>query len=188
VCASAIGYYGDRGDDVLDESAPPAAGFLPEVCAAWEHEALSAEALGIRVVRIRIGVVLDPAGGALQRMLPPFRFGVAGRLGSGRQWMSWIHLNDLAELFRFAVENPVEGALNGVAPEPVRNAEFTRQLAGTLRRPAVFPVPEFAPNLIFGEMAQVLVESQRVAPRATAAAGFRFRFPELGLALADLLR
>src|SRR5579872_5126696 len=118
-------------------------------------------------------------------MLTPFRFGVGGRLASGRQWMSWIHLGDMAELFRFAVENPVQGALNGVAPEPVRNIDFTRQLAGALRRPAIFPVPERALRLIFGEMSQVLLESQRVQPQAAEAAGFRFRFRELGPALAD---
>jgi uncharacterized protein len=188
VCASAIGYYGDRGDEVLDESAAPGTGYLPEVCVAWEREALAAEALGIRVVRIRIGIVLDRRGGALQQMLPPFRVGVGGRLGSGRQWMSWIHLSDLAELFRFAIENPVEGPLNGVAPAPVRNSDLTRQLAAAIRRPALFPMPKLALQLIFGEMAQVLLESQRVMPRAAEAAGFQFRHPELGPALTDLLR
>jgi uncharacterized protein (TIGR01777 family) len=188
VCASAIGYYGDRGDEVLDESAAAGTGYLPEVCVAWEREAVAAEAVGLRVVRVRIGLVLDPRGGAFQRMLPPFRLGIGGRLGSGQQWMSWIHLSDLAELFRFAIENPVRGVLNGVAPAPVRNAEFTRHLAGALRRPAIFPVPTLGLKLLFGEMAQVLVESQRVLPRAAEAAGFRFRYPELGPALADLLR
>jgi uncharacterized protein (TIGR01777 family) len=187
VSASAIGYYGSRGDEVLEESAPPGNGFLPEVCVAWEREAQAAEALGVRVALIRIGMVLDPRGGALQRMLPPFRFGVGGRLGSGRQWMSWIHLADLAELFRFALEQPIHGLLNGVAPEPVRNSEFTRELARALHRPALFPVPELALHLLFGEMAGVLLESQRVAPRAALAAGFAFRFPQLGPALADLL-
>ena len=188
ICASGIGYYGSRGDDLLDESAPPGSGFLPTVCVAWESEARAAEALGMRVVLVRIGMALDPHGGALQKMLPPFRLGVGGRLGFGRQWVSWIHLEDLAGLFRFAAENPVHGALNGTAPQPVRNAEFTRELARALRRPAVFPVPPPALKLLFGEMAQVLLESQRVAPHAAEAAGFRFRFPELGPALADLLR
>lgn len=187
VCASGVGYYGSRGDELLDESAPPGSGFLPEVCVGWENQARAAEALGLRVALIRIGMVLDPRGGALQRLLPPFRVGVGGRLGSGRQWVSWIHLADLADLFRFAVENPVAGVLNGVAPNPVRNAEFSRELARALRRPAVFPMPALALRLLFGEMAQVLLEGQRATPRAAEAAGFRFRFPELGPALADLL-
>jgi len=187
LCASAIGYYGDAGDQPLDETAAPGAGFLPEVCVAWEREARQAEALGLRVACIRIGLVLDARGGALQRMLPPFRMGVGGRLGSGQQWMSWIHAADLADLFRFALENPVRGPLNAVAPEPVRNVEFTRELAGALHRPAIFPMPPFALRVLFGEMAGVLLESQRVQPRAAEAAGFRFRFPKLGPALADLL-
>jgi uncharacterized protein (TIGR01777 family) len=147
-------------------------------------------------VRVRTGIVLDARDGALKRMLPPFRMGVGGRLGDGRQWMSWIHLEDLAALFRFAVENPVGGALNAVAPHPVTNAEFTRALAQALRRPAMFPVPAFALQALFGEMASVLLASQRVEPRAepraephaAEAAGFQFRFPQLGPALADLLR
>lgn len=187
VSASAIGYYGSRGEELLEEAATPGHGFLPGVCVDWEREAQAAEALGVRVAMIRVGLVLDPRGGALKRMLPPFRFGVGGRLGSGRQWMSWIHLADLAELFRFALEQPVRGAINGVAPEPVRNAEFTRELARALHRPALFPVPELALHLLFGEMAGVLLESQRVAPRAATSAGFAFRFPQLGPALADLL-
>lgn len=188
VCASAIGYYGDRGDEVLNESAPPGRGFLPGICIEWEREARAAEALGVRVATIRIGIVLDRRGGALPQMLTPFRLGVGGRLGPGQQWMSWIHLDDLAELFRFVIEQPVSGALNGVAPEPVRNVEFTRLLAEGLHRPAVFPVPRMALRALFGEMAGVLLESQRVTPRAAEAAGFRFRFPQLRPALADLLR
>jgi uncharacterized protein (TIGR01777 family) len=188
VCANAVGYYGSRGDELLDESSGPGAGFLPEVCLGWEREARAAEALGIRVVVIRIGVVLDPRGGALVRMLPPFRLGLGGPLGSGRQWMPWIHLGDLAELFQFAVEQPVRGALNGVAPFPVTNLEFTKSLARALRRPAIFPVPPFALKMLFGEMAEVLLASQRVVPRCAEAAGFRFRFPQLEPALVDLIR
>ncbi len=188
ICASAIGYYGSRGDEILTESSVPGSGFLPELCVAWEGEAQAAEAFGIRVVRMRTGVVLDAGGGALQRMLPPFRMGVGGRLGSGRQWMSWIHLEDLAGLFQFAVESRVRAPLNGVAPYPVTNSDFTRELARALGRPAVFPVPGFALRLIFGEMADVLLASQRVAPAAAEAAGFRFRFPQLAPALASLLR
>jgi uncharacterized protein (TIGR01777 family) len=187
ICASAIGYYGSRGDEILTESSAPGSGFLPEVCIAWEREAQAAEAFGMRVVRVRIGIVLDAGGGALQRMLPPFRMGAGGRLGSGRQWMSWIHLEDLAGLFHLAVESQVQGPLNGVAPYPVTNSDFTRELARALRRPAVFPVPGFALRLLFGEMADLLLGSQRVAPGAAEAAGFRFRFPQLAPALASLL-
>jgi uncharacterized protein (TIGR01777 family) len=187
ICASAIGYYGSRGDEILTESSAPGSGFLPEVCVAWEREAQAAESFGIRVVRMRTGLVLAAGGGALQRMLPPFRMGVGGRLGSGRQWMSWIHLEDLTAMFLFAVESQVRGPLNGVAPQPATNSEFTRELARMLRRPAVFPVPEFALRLLFGEMADVLLASQRVVPAAAQAAGFRFRFPQLSPALEDLL-
>jgi hypothetical protein len=187
ICASAIGYYGSRGDEILTESSAPGSGFLPEVCVAWEREAQAAESFGIRVVRMRTGLVLAAGGGALQRMLPPFRMGVGGRLGSGRQWMSWIHLEDLTAMFLFAVESQVRGPLNGVAPQPATNSEFTRELARMLRRPAVFPVPEFALRLLFGEMADVLLTSQRVVPAAAQAAGFRFRFPQLSPALEDLL-
>jgi uncharacterized protein (TIGR01777 family) len=187
ICASAVGYYGDRGNETLLESSAPATGFLPEVCVAWEQEAQAAEALGICVVRIRIGIVLDARGGALQQMLPPFRMGVGGKLGDGTQWMSWIHLADLAALFQYVVENPVTGAFNGVAPNPVTNTDFTRDLAQTLHRPAILPVPTFALKLLFGEMSGVLLSSQRVLPAAAQSAGFTFKFPDLRPALADVL-
>jgi len=187
ICASAIGYYGSRGDEILTEASTPGSGFLPEVCLAWEREAGVAEQFGARVVRLRIGVVLGRHGGALARMLPPFRLGAGGRLASGRQWMSWIHLDDLCEVFRFAVEQPVRGAMNGVAPDPVTNAEFTRALASALHRPAIFPVPAFALRALFGEMSEVLLSSQRVSPKGAEQGGFRFRYPQLGAALADLL-
>jgi uncharacterized protein (TIGR01777 family) len=188
ICASAIGYYGSRGDEILTESSAPGSGFLPELCVAWEREAQAAEAFGVRVVRVRTGLVLDAHGGALPRMLPPFRMGVGGRLGSGRQWMSWIHLEDLVGLFQLAVESPVRGPLNGVAPYPVTNSDFTRELARALGRPAVFPIPGFVLRLLFGEMADVLLDSQRVTAAAAEAAGFHFRFPQLDQALASLLR
>jgi uncharacterized protein (TIGR01777 family) len=188
VCASAVGYYGSRGDEILDERSAPGTGFLPEVCVGWEREAQAAEALGLRVARLRIGIALDSGGGALARMLPPFRMGAGGRLGDGRQWMSWIHLDDLAELFRFVLESGISGPVNGVAPNPARNADFTKALAHAINRPAMLPVPEFALRLLFGEMAEVLLGSQRVAPRAALEAGFRFRRPELETALADLLK
>ena len=188
ICASAIGYYGSRGDEVLTESSPAGEGFLTEVCLEWENEALAAESLGMRVVRMRTGVALDARGGALARMLPPFRLGVGGRVGDGRQWMSWIHLDDLAELFRFAVERPMRGAVNGVAPNPAPNSEFTRALAGALRRPALLSVPGFALRALLGEMADLLLGSQRVVPNAAETAGFLFRFRQLEPALADLLK
>ena len=187
VSASAVGYYGSRGDEVLREDSGPGNSYLAEVCEAWERETEAASALGIRVVRIRIGIVLDAKGGALRQMLPPFRMGLGGKLGDGRQWMSWIHLEDLAAMFQFALENPVRGAWNGVAPIPVSNADFTRALARTVHRPAIFPVPVFALKLLFGEMSEILLASQRVIPAAAEAAGFRFRFPELGGALANVL-
>jgi len=188
VCGSATGYYGSRGDEVLEEASAPGNDFLSEVCVAWEKEAQAAEALGMRVVRVRTGIVLDARGGALPRMLPPFRLGVGGKLGSGRHWMSWIHLDDLAGLFQFALAQSVSGAINGVAPNPVTNADFTRMLAAAVHRPAIFPVPGFALRLLFGEMGDILLASQRVAPKAAESAGFTFRFPELAGALADVLK
>jgi hypothetical protein len=172
---------------MLDETSPGGSGFLAEVCTAWEAEARRAESLGMRVVRMRTGIALDARGGALARMLPPFRLGAGGSLGNGRQWMSWIHLEDLAALYGFAIEQPVSGAVNAVAPFPVVNSEFTRALAAALRRPAFLPVPAFALRLAMGEMAELLLGSQRVLPREAERAGFRFRFPQLGPALADLL-
>jgi uncharacterized protein (TIGR01777 family) len=188
VCASAVGYYGSRGDEVLAESAAPGSDYLAEVCAAWEKEAQAAEPLGMRVVRVRIGIVLDARGGALQRMLPPFRMGAGGKLGSGRNWMPWIHLDDLAGLIQFALVNPLSGAVNGVAPNPVTNADFTRALAAAVHRPAIVPMPGLALRLLFGEMGSVLLASQRAVPKAAESAGFTFRFPQLPGALADLLK
>jgi uncharacterized protein (TIGR01777 family) len=133
--------------------------------------------------------VLDARGGALQKMLPPFKMGVGGKLGDGRQWMSWIHVEDLVAMYKFAVETAaVRGPMNGVGPNPVTNADFTRALANAVHRPAIFPVPEFALKLLFGEMSSVLLASQRVVPKAAQAAGFAFRFPQLDAALADVLK
>ena len=188
ICASAVGYYGSRGDDMLPEDAAPGSDFLSQVCVDWEKEATAAEQFGLRVVRVRIGVVLDGRGGALQRMLPPFKLGLGGRIGSGRQWISWIHLDDLAGIFRFALENPVSGPINGVAPYPVTNADFTKALAAAVHRPAIFPVPLLALKLMFGEMSEVLLASQRVQPRQAETAGFRYKFPQLEPALSDLLK
>ena len=185
--ASAIGYYGDRGEEVLDESADPGTDFLAGVCRAWEGEALAAEELGVRSVAVRVGVVLGKDGGALAKMLPPFQLGIGGRLGSGRQWMSWIHLDDLVSLLVFLIGNGrATGPVNGVAPEPVTNASFTAALGKALHRPVLLPVPAFALRLALGEMASVLLASQRVLPRAAERLGFRFRYPELAGALAAL--
>jgi uncharacterized protein (TIGR01777 family) len=187
VGASAVGYYGSRGDEILTETSAPATDFLGETCVAWENESRKAEELGVRVVNPRIGVVLGRDGGALQTMLPPFRMGVGGRIGSGKQWMSWIHIDDLVSLILFAILNPsVRGAVNAVAAQPVTNADFTQELAKALHRPAIFPVPEIALKLLFGEMSSMLVGGQRVVPQAALAAGFEFRYSSLGSALAAL--
>lgn len=187
ISSSAVGYYGSRGDAVLDESAPAGESWLSEVCVAWEKEAQLASAAGTRVVTVRTGVVLDPRGGALQQMLPPFRVGVGARLGSGRQWIPWIHLADLAALFQFAIETPLKGPLNGSAPNPVTNAEFTRELAGVIHRPGFFVMPALVLKVLFGEMSEVLLGSLRVVPAAAEGAGFTFRYPQLKAALGNLL-
>jgi hypothetical protein len=189
ISASAVGYYGSRGDEVLTESAPPADDFLGRVASAWEEEAQAAEPLGVRVARLRIGVVLGPNGGALARMLPPFRLGVGGRLGSGHQWMSWIHIHDLVALIAFLMkESTVRGAFNATSPFPVTNREFTRALAEAVHRPAILPVPAFALRWIFGEMSEVLLASQRALPDAAQRAGFVFQHPDIFAALAELVR
>lgn len=187
VCASAIGYYGDRGDEVLTESSTPGSGFLADVCRGWEAEACRAAEFGLRVIRLRIGFVLGKGGGALAQMVPAFRAFVGGRLGSGRQWMPWIHVDDVAEMFVHAVENEIAGVWNASSPNPARNADFTRGMGSALHRPALFPVPPFALKLAFGELGQHMLDSSRVIPEAAVQAGFRFRFPELGPALRDLL-
>ena len=183
ICASAVGYYGDRGEEQLSEASAPGTGFLADVCREWEEKADLAQALAMRVVKVRTGVVLGPEGGALKQMLPPFKAGVGGRLGTGQQWMPWIHLDDIAGIFRHALETAVSGPLNGVAPGIVTNADFTTALGHALHRPSLLPVPEFALKLMFGEMAEVLLGSQRVEPQATVKSGYAFRYPELGAAL-----
>lgn len=186
VSASAVGYYGLRGDEILTEDAPPGSDFLANLAVEWEREAQNAELLGVRVVRLRIAMVLGRNGGALQRMLTPFRLGAGGRIGSGEQWMSWIHLDDLVSLAGFALENPaVRGAVNAAAPTPVTNAEFTRELAHVLHRPALLPVPRLALKLLYGEMAGIIYASQRVIPQAALRAGFQFQFSSVREALAE---
>jgi len=180
VSASAVGYYGARDDELLDETAGPGTGFLAEVCQAWEREASRAEALGLRVVRLRIGMVLAGDGGALARMLPPFRAFVGGRLGNGRQWMSWIHRGDLTGLVVEALANEgYRGAVNATAPQPVRNREFVAALGRVLVRPAAFPVPGVVLRVAFGEMADMLLTGQRVLPRAAERLGYRWQYPEV---------
>lgn len=188
VNASAVGIYGDRGDEELDESAAPGDGYLDDLCKAWESAAFAAEDLGVRVVMLRIGVVLGRGGGAFELMRKVFSLGLGGRLGSGDQWVPWIHLADLARAVHFAVVDPdLRGPVNGVAPGVVRNREFTKMLAAGLRRPAILPAPGFALKAVLGGFGEVLLGSQRVRPAALQDAGFGFRFPELESALADLL-
>jgi len=187
VCSSAIGIYGERGDELLTESSPAGSGFLADVCKEWEQQADLAASLGMRVVKLRTGIVLGKNGGALQKILPPFRAFVGGKIGSGRQWMSWIHLDDLVGVIRHAIEHPLNGVVNGTAPNPATNSQFTGELAVALRRPALFPVPAFALKAMFGEMSEMLLSSQRVLPKAAESGGYRFQFPQLGEALRDLL-
>lgn len=185
ICASAVGYYGSRGEERLDESAEPGAGFLADLCRDWERATREASDAGVRVVNLRIGVVLAAEGGALSLMAVPFRLGLGGRLGSGRQWFPWIHARDLVALIGFALDSPaLAGPVNAVAPDAARNADLTRELAATLRRPALIPVPSFAVRLALGELADELLGSRRVVPAAAAAAGFRWTHPSLRGALA----
>lgn len=188
VSASAIGYYGDRGDEILTETSAPAADFLAQLCRDWEKEAAVAERESIRTVILRFGIVLAPQGGALRQMLTPFRLGVGGRLGSGRQWMSWISLHDVVKLIRHAIANDnLRGPVNAVAPHPITNAEFTSILAGVLHRPALFPAPRFALQLALGEMAGALLASQRVTPEKLNSLQYAFHYPQLKEALASML-
>ena len=188
VSASAVGYYGDRGDEELTESARPADDFLARVCTAWEDEALAAQESGVRVVTARTGIVLGAGGGALAKMLTPFKLGAGGPLGNGRQWMPWIHVADLARMYVHAADTPaIRGPMNAVAPHPVRNSEFTRALGGQLHRPAFMPAPYIGLRLLFGEFAQVLFASQRVIPQVALDTGFTFQYPEIAAALREIL-
>jgi uncharacterized protein len=187
VSASAIGYYGDRGDEVLTEDSKPGDDFLARIAREWETEALKAEALGTRVVLTRFGIILAKHGGALPQMMRPFKFFVGGKVGSGQQWMSWVILEDVIGIIRHALENAdVSGPVNVVAPQPVRNSEFTKELMRAIHRPALFPVPAFALRLALGqEMADsLLLASQRVQPARLAVANYKFQHPDLRSALA----
>lgn len=189
VCASAVGFYGDRGDELLREESPSGQGFLPEVCREWEDASRIAGDAGIRTVNIRIGLVLSAKGGALAKLLTPFKLGLGGRIGSGQQWWSWIHVDDVVGGIHHAMRSEsLAGAVNLVAPNPVRNAEFTRVLASVLGRPAFFPVPEFALRMAFGKMAagELFLSSQRTEPGKLLAEGYEFRFRELRGALENL--
>jgi uncharacterized protein (TIGR01777 family) len=189
VSASAIGYYGNRGDETLTEQSKPGTDFLAGLAQEWEAEALKAESLGIRAVLARFGIILARQGGALPKMMLPFRFGIGGKLGSGQQWMSWVTLEDVVGILRFVIENaPLRGAINIVSPQPLLNAEFTNVLAETMHRPALFPAPAFALRLALGEMADaLLLSSQRVVPRALEETGYQFLHADLPPALAAVL-
>lgn len=189
ICASAIGFYGNRGDELLTEESAAGDGFLAELARDWEDATRVAAGSGIRTVNLRIGVVLSPKGGALAKMLTPFQLGLGGRVGPGTQWWSWIHVDDIVGAIHHILDTEsLSGPVNLVAPNPVQNIEFTRLLASVLGRPALFPVPAFAARLAFGEMAQeLLLSSQRVKPSKLEASGYSFRFPELRAALEDLV-
>lgn len=189
VSASAIGYYGNRGDEVLTEESKPGSDFLARLAQEWETEAMKAEALGMRVARLRFGIILAKQGGALPQMMRPFKFGAGGRIGSGQQWMSWITLADTVAVIRKVLENrAVSGAVNVVAPQPVRNTDFARELGRAMHRPAMFPTPAFALKFALGEMAEaLLLASQRVAPSRLEQLGHRFAQRDLSSALASVL-
>lgn len=188
LCASAIGYYGDRGDEELDEDSPGSRDFLADVCEQWERAAGEAEILGLRVVSTRIGMVLGKSGGALQKMLPPFKMGLGGPIGSGKQWMSWVHLDDLVGLILHAMHSPeIRDSLNVTAPHPCTNAEFARTLGKILRRPALLPTPVGALRLTMGEVVSVITSSQKVLPKVALKTGYMFRYPRLEKALRCIL-
>jgi uncharacterized protein len=188
VNGSAVGIYGDRGDEILHDTARRGQGYLADLCSDWEDAARDAESLGVRVVRLRTGVVLGKEGRAFQKLLTIFNLGIGGKLGSGEQWMPWIHVADLrAALVHAVVSESLSGPVNGGSPHPERNREFTRKLAGALHRPALLPSPAFALKLVLGDFSSALLGSQRVLPTALEADGFKFRFPSLEQALADLV-
>lgn len=188
VCASAVGYYGDRGDEMLTETSGPGRDFMADVCVGWEHEAARAATLGVRVVSLRTGVVLGLGGGALAQMLLPFKLGVGGPIGSGKQYFSWIHLDDLAAMIVWAATNDdVRGPINAVAPGIVTNKAFSRALGRALHRPALLPVPPFALRIVFGEVAEVLTASQRCVPEQAQRLGFTYVHPLIDEALQDVV-
>lgn len=188
VSASAIGFYGDRGDEILTENSPAGKGFFPDVCTAWEAEVKKAEEFA-RTVYLRIGVVVAKDGGALEKMLTPFKLGAGGVIGSGKQWMPWIAIDDVVGIILFALESHISGALNATAPNPVTNHDFTKTLGRVLGRPTFVPVPEFAIKLMFGEMGEtLLLQGCRVIPRRLEDAGYKFKFTDLEAALKQTLQ
>jgi uncharacterized protein (TIGR01777 family) len=190
ISGSAIGYYGDRGEEILGENSVSGKGFLPEVCREWEAATQPAADAAIRAVQIRIGVVLSPDGGALQKMLLPFRLGLGGNMGNGSQWWSWIHVQDLVGAVHHILKNDLlQGPVNVVSPRPVSNSDFTKTLAGVLSRPAIFSMPAFAARLAFGQMAdELLLASQRVEPAKLVASGYPFQYSDLKKALQEILQ
>jgi uncharacterized protein len=190
VSGSAIGFYGNRGDELLTEDSQPGNDFLADVCREWEHATEPARAAGIRTVNIRIGVVLSTTGGALPKMLPPFRMGVGGKIGKGQQWWSWIDIEDVVGAIQHIVRtDTITGPVNLVSPNPLTNAEFTRILGATLHRPTLFPMPAYAARLAFGEMADaLLLSSQRVQPAKLQSSGYAFRYSNLQQSLANILK
>ena len=190
VCGSAIGYYGNRGDELLREESAPGAGFLAETCQDWEEATTPAVQADIRTAHLRTGIVLSPNGGALGAMLLPFKLGVGGRTGTGRQWMSWIDVRDMVGAVHHILKNDlIQGPVNMVAPKPVRNEEFAKTLAGVLGRPAIFPLPAFAVRLAFGEMGEeLLLGSQKVEASKLISSGYPFRYRELKASLEAILR
>ncbi len=190
ISASAVGYYGSRGDEILREESPSGAGFAAEICRKWEGATQPAAAAGIRTAQMRIGVVMSADGGALPKMITPFRMGLGGRLGSGRQWSSWVSIDDVVgAIHHVMTHETLQGAVNTVSPNPVTNAEFTSALASALHRPAIFPMPAFAVKLVFGEMGEELfLGSQRVEPAKLLANGYQFKHPDLKNTLKDILK
>ena len=187
VSASAIGFYGNREDEILTEYSPKGVGFFPEVCDAWEQEARKAEDFA-RVVMLRIGVVLAKEGGALEKMLTPFKLGVGGVVGSGKQWMPWIAIDDIVGIIHFVLENEISGAINTTAPNPVTNYDFTKTFGKVINRPTIFPIPEFAIKLMFGEMGEtLLLQGSRVVPKRLQELGYKFKFTDLEEAMKHVL-
>jgi uncharacterized protein (TIGR01777 family) len=189
ICASAIGYYGDRGEEILTEESSAGNGFLPAVCRDWEAASTPAADAGIRVVHLRFGIVLSAAGGALKQMLLPFRLGLGGNIGNGRQWWSWVHIDDVVGAIHHVLyTDAVHGPVNVVAPQSIRNAEFTSTLGAVLLRPTMFPMPAFAARAAFGQMAdELLLSSQRVEPAKLMATGYSFQYHELKPALQQIV-
>jgi uncharacterized protein len=189
VNASAIGYYGPHADEELTEESPPGGDYLAKLCVDWEKAALAAQRAGIRVAMVRVGIVLDQQGGALGKMLTPFKMGVGGPIGNGRQWMSWIHQDDMIGLFLLALDNAqANGPLNGVASHPVTNRDFGKALGRALHRPSFMPTPVFALRVLLGEVANVVAKGQRVLPRVPLQLGYQYRFPTIDAALAEILK